>query len=60
MEADRDRSSNVDAVDMAINIVSGTKNYSTLIFELTDLEASWQKYPKSTGELARRSVDYDY
>ena len=53
MEADRDRSSNVDAVDMAINIVSGTKNYSTLIFELTDLEASWQKYPKSTGELAR-------
>ena len=60
LERDRTRNSNIDAVNMTLDIVSGAKQYSSVIFELVEFEKTWKKYPTSSGQLSGCAVDYDF
>ena len=59
-ERDRTRNSNIDAVNMTLDIVSEGKDYSALVVDLVDFEKKWKMYPTSSKELERCAADYDF
>ena len=57
---DRTSKSNIDKLNMTLDVVTGTKFYSTVIKETMDLERKWRKSPREEEELARTHREWDF
>ena len=56
---DRTRLSNIAKLNLALDTVTGTKDYSTVIKGLIDLERRWRKFPRTKDELMKTPQDWD-
>ena len=59
LERDRTRKANISKLNLALDIVSGTKFYSSTIKETIDLEKKWRKFPRSKEMLENTPQDWD-
>ena len=57
---DRTRNANIDKLNLTLDVVTGTKFYSTIIRETMQLERKWRKFPRTEEQLARAPQEWDF